>query len=397
MQTQILQSLDAVPAPQWNALARDGNPFLSHAFLSALERHHCVGPRSGWLPRFVVCRDRGGRLLGAAPLYVKTNSYGEFVFDWGWAEAYRRHGLEYYPKLVAAVPYTPATGQRLLLAPGVDGAVARAIVDHALEEAREQGFSSLHWLFTTEQDMAVLGQAGLLTRLGCQFHWTNRGYRDFEDFLETLTSKKRKNIKRERQSVAKAGLELRLLHGPEISESQWRVFHGFYCDTFRRLGGFPTLTLPFFREIAHTLGERVVLVLALDRGREVAGALSFRSDTSLYGRHWGCLADYDGLHFEACYYQGIDYCIRQGLCRFEPGAQGEHKVSRGFLPTLTQSAHWLAHPAFSAAVADFLDQETPAVWDYARELETHTPYRSGPRATHPDQWLACPPEATDAP
>ena len=376
MQIHSLAALTEIDAADWNALVQDRNPFLRYEFLSALERHHCVGERSGWLPCHRVCFDAEGRLLGAIPLYLKTNSYGEFVFDWGWAEAYRQQGLRYYPKLVSAVPYTPATGQRLLLAPGSQApVVARALIEHTLEDARRQGLSSVHWLFPTTENMESLLAAGLLPRLGCQFHWQNPGYRDFADFLDTLTAKRRKNIKRERRLVQDSGLTLEVLAGRDISESQWRLFHSFYRSTFQRLGGIPTLTLPFFQEIGVTLADQVMLVLARQGARTVAGAISFRSDHTLYGRHWGCSAEYDSLHFEACYYQGIEYCIRQRLRSFEPGAQGEHKIYRGFLPTLTQSAHWIAHPGFQAAIAAFLERETPAVKRYAQQLAEHSPYR----------------------
>lgn len=379
MRIQRLDALDDISAAEWNALVPARNPFLSHEFLSALERHHCVGGNTGWLPRHVVCRDGRGRLLGGAPLYLKFNSYGEFVFDWNWAEAYRQRGLAYYPKLVGAIPYTPVTSQKLLLAPDQPqpDETRRAMIDFVREEGqRSPPLSSIHWLFPTPAELEPLLERGFLHRLGCQFHWQNPGYRDFQDFLDTLTAKRRKNIKRERRLVYEAGLELRLLHGGEVSEGQWQTVYGFYRATFQRLGGIPTLTLPFFLEIAATLGGRLVLVLAYHRDREVAGAISFRDDTTLYSRHWGCRADFDSLHFEACYYQGLEYCIRQGLQRFEPGAQGEHKIHRGFLPTLTHSAHWIAQPDFRRAIADFLQRETPAVRDYARGLWEHSPYRN---------------------
>jgi predicted N-acyltransferase len=377
MRTYRLDTLTELSATEWNALVPDRNPFLSHEFLTALERHRCVGDSAGWLPWHVVCRDDGGRLLGGAPLYLKFNSYGEFVFDWNWAEAYRQQGLPYYPKLVGAIPYTPATSRRLLLAPDQPrpGETVSAIIDFVLEESRRHQLPSIHWLFPTPGELEPLLDRGFLHRIGCQFHWQNRGYRDFQDYLDTFTAKPRKNINRERRRVREAGLELRLLHGGEIGEAQWQAVHAFYRSTFQRLGGIPTLTLPFFLEIANTLGERLVLVLASLRGREVAAAISFRDDTTLYGRHWGCRADYDSLHFEACYYQGLEYCIERGLRRFEPGAQGEHKIQRGFLPTLTHSAHWIAHPGFRRAIADFLARETPAVREYARELLQHSPYR----------------------
>ena len=376
MHIHYLESLAAVSATAWNTLVQDHNPLLRHEFLSALERHDCLGERTGWLPHHLVCYDDNHRLLGAVPLYLKDNSYGEFVFDWNWADAYQRHGLRYYPKLVSAIPFTPATGQRLLLAPGPQApAVARALLDQALEEVCRLELSSLHWLFTTDQDMDFLLARGLLRRLDCQFHWHNPGYRDFADFLDTLTAKRRKNIKRERRLVQEAGLTLQVLSGNHVSESQWHSFHRFYGSTFHRLGGIPTLTLPFFLEIAATLGEQIVLVLASKGSRTVAGAISFCSGHTLYGRHWGCSAEYDSLHFEACYYQVIEYCIRHQLQRFEPGAQGEHKIYRGFLPTLTQSAHWIAHPGFRRAIADFLQRETPAVNHYAHESGQHSPYR----------------------
>lgn len=377
MRIQCLEALSDVPAAAWDALVPDQNPFLSHAFLSALERRRCVGEHVGWTPWHVVCHDEQGRLLGAAPLYLKSNSYGEFVFDWSWAEAYRRQNLSYYPKLVSAIPYTPATGPRLLLAPDQPAPqeTARAILTYLLEEAQRRRCSSIHWLFPPPDELEPLQARGFLTRLGCQFHWRNRAYRDFQDFLDGFTSKRRKAIQRERRRVREAGLELSVLTGREISEAQWRNVHQFYCSTFQRLGGVPTLTLPFFQEIAETLDDRLVLVLARDRGQDIASALSFRSATTLYGRHWGCRADHDGLHFEACYYQGLDYCIRRGLQRFEPGAQGEHKIYRGFLPTFTHSAHWIAHAGFRQSIADFLDRETPALRQYAQELLQHSPYR----------------------
>jgi len=383
MRTQILESLSEIDPLPWNALVRDHNPFLRYEFLEAMERRGCVGEATGWRPRHIVCYGDDGRLLGASPLYLKDNSYGEFVFDWSWAEAFQQHGLAYYPKLVSAVPFTPATGPRILLARDADNpaAAAAALVEQALEYGRQLGISSIHWLFTTPEEMAPLQQHDFLPRLGCQFHWRNPGYRDFDDFLDTLTAKKRKNIKRERRLVNQANLELLTLKGSAVSEAQWHAFHSFYRGTFHRLGGVPTLTLAFFQDIAVTLGDHILLVLALKNGREVAGAISLQSDTTLYGRHWGCRGEYDSLHFEACYYQGIEHCIRHSLQTFEPGAQGEHKIYRGFLPVLTRSAHWIAHPGFRGAIADFLRRETPAVRNYAAALSRHSPYReerSGP-------------------
>ena len=377
MQTRILESLEQVSRHQWNRLVRDNNPFLSHEFLSALERHGCVGERTGWLPHHLACFDESNRLVGATPLYLKTNSYGEFVFDWSWAQAYERYDLPYYPKLVSAVPYTPATGDRLLVAPGQDRqTIVRCIAEQAREETRRLGCSSLHWLFPMAAEIDTLQDLGLMKRVGYQFHWHNPGYRDFDDFLDTLTAKKRKNIKRERRQVRESPLELLCLQGSEANDAQWRTFHDFYRSTFYRLGGVPTLSLSFFQEIATTLGDQILLVLARSHNRDVAGAISFQSNTILYGRHWGCHENYDGLHFETCYYLGIEHCIRHRLITFEPGAQGEHKLSRGFLPTITYSAHWLTNPVFSKAVADFLDRETPAVYDYVDALTHRSPYRA---------------------
>ena len=377
MRLERLAGLTEIPAADWNRLVPDHHPFLSHEFLSALERHGCVGEATGWLPWPIVCRNPSGQLLGAALLYLKFNAYGEFVFDWGWSEAYRRNHQPYYPKLVSAIPYTPVTSPRLLLAPNQlhPQDTVQALVDFALAESRRHRLSSIHWLFPPPAELAPLQNWGFLPRIGCQFHWHNRGYRDFQDFLDALTAKRRKNINRERRLVRDAGLEVRMQSGAALTERQWQTVHQLYQSTFDRLGGVATLTLPFFQEIAATLGERLQVVLAFAEGREVAAAICLRSDTTLYGRHWGCRADYDSLHFEACYYQGLDYCIEQGLHRFEPGAQGEHKIYRGFLPVLTHSAHWIADPRFRQVIADFLDRETPAVRDYARQLLGHSPYR----------------------
>lgn len=376
MQTTVISDLSAVPAHHWDALINDGYPFLQHAFLHALEAENCLGDRSGWYPNHILCHNEDGRLVGALPLYLKDNSFGEFVFDWSWADAYQRHGLDYYPKLVSAIPFTPATGVRLLIDPRASRErVAAALIKRAMLLAQELDCSSLHWLFTVPADQDQLSHAGCITRVGCQFHWHNAGYREFGDYLAALTAKKRKNIRHERRQAHSTGLTMRLLTGTMIGDTEWRAFHEFYRSTFHKRGNFPALTLGFFKRIGATLGDRVILVLAEQDQQPVAGALSYASDTTLYGRHWGCLAEYDSLHFELCYYQGIEYCIRQGLQRFEPGAQGEHKIWRGFLPTLTYSAHWLIHPAFHNAVADYLAQETPAVQAYARELASHSPYR----------------------
>lgn len=371
MNVRIHESIDQIPATDWNRVAATSDPFLHHAFLAALEHHGCLHPY-GWLPQHLGAYDGQGRLVGAAPLYLKDNSYGEFVFDWAWADAYERAGGSYYPKLVAAVPYTPATGPRLL---GTEPSVQRALLQRSLEHARELGVSSLHWLFPPETELELMEAQGLLRRTGCQFHWHNRGYRDFADFLDGFSAHKRKKLKRERRRVQEAGLQIEWVHGHEASMEQLAVAAEFYRSTFDKKWGMATLNPAFFQEVAETMGERLVLLMASDQQRYVATAICFRSDDVLYGRHWGCSADYHSLHFELCYYQGIDYCIRHGLQRFEPGAQGEHKVSRGFEPTPTWSAHWLAEQRFAAAIADFLAREAVGMQHYMDELCEHTPFK----------------------
>ncbi len=382
MRLQILASAADVTADDWNAVAGTDHPFLRHEFVHALEVNDCVGERHGWLPRHLAAFDDDGRLAGLVPLYLKDNSYGEFVFDWAWADAYERHGLRYYPKAVVAVPYTPATGPRILTGPRRRPEVAAALVALAREWALAEGLSSLHWLFTDDRDTRLLADQGHLLRLGCQFHWHNPGYRDFEDFLSTLNSRKRKKIRRERRQVAEAGIELAVLHGNEAGDRELALMHEFYRSTFDRKWGHATLTGGFFRDVARDMGDQLVLVFAYRGGEAVAGAVCFRSADTLYGRHWGCRADYHSLHFEACYYQGIDYCIRHGLARFEPGAQGEHKISRGFLPTPTWSAHWISDAGFRGAIGRFLEQETPAMQAYIEDMSGHSPYKTTDRPDH---------------
>jgi predicted N-acyltransferase len=377
MRISRTDNLASVPATEWNALEGGlDNPFVRHEFLSGLEAHGCVGEKWGWLPTHLLAHE-GERLVGAVPLYIKYNSYGEFVFDWSWADAYRRAGLPYYPKLVVGVPYTPAPGPRILLADDAPEGTADALVEAALELAREMEVSSLHWLFTGERDTGILHSHGLMRRTGTQFHWFNQDYRDFDDYLDQFTAQKRKKLKRERRRVQESGVELEVLNGREISEAQWDTFHRFYEDTFDKRGGSATLTGDFFKHLGESMPERVVLVLARYEGRYVAGAFNLRSDTARYGRHWGCDREFHSLHFEACYYQGLDYCIRHGLKRFEPGAQGEHKVGRGFVPVPTWSAHWLANPVFSRAVADVLEHEHEAMLEYMAELREHLPFKEG--------------------
>ncbi|NEV61308.1 N-acetyltransferase [Thiorhodococcus minor] len=372
-----------IPAAEWNALADPDTPFMHHEFLSAMEAHGCVGERLGWIPTHLALRGERDQVVAAAPCYLKLNSYGEFVFDWSWADAYERSGRRYYPKLVIASPYTPATGPRILTGQAQGGDErARAIAQGSIQIAERLGVSSLHWLFTAHEETRQLEQTGLMRRVGCQFHWQSRGYTTFEDFLASLSASKRKMIKRERRRVAESGLRIRRLRGDEVTEAEWATFHRLYCDTFDKRGGLPTLTLPFFLQIAESMGERLLLVLAQDGAEIVAAAFNLCGSRSLYGRHWGCFRDYHSLHFEACYYQGLEHCIENGLQRFEPGAQGEHKISRGFLPTPTWSAHWIADPNFRSAVSRFLLAETDSMDDYIAEMHSRSPYRSD--GTHSD-------------
>jgi len=375
-QLRVHPSIDEIPSTDWDALAGDDLPHLCHAFLLAMERHGCVGERYGWLPRHLGLYDDEERFVAAAPAYLKFNSYGEFVFDWAWADAYRRAGLAYYPKLVIASPYTPATGHRVLTGNATQRPeLASSLVRGSVEVAGQLGASGVHWLFGSEEEAGWMRDAGLMPRLGCQFHWTNRGYADFDALLASFSAEKRKKIKRERRRVAEAEVRIRRVPGNLASDAEWAVFHRLYENTFDKRGGIPTLSLPFFREIGETMGERTLLVLAEHGGEIVAAAFCLVGAHTLYGRHWGCSKEFHSLHFEACYYQGLEHCIEHGLGRFEPGAQGEHKVARGFLPTRTWSAHWLAEPGFREPIGHFLAHEVEAVEEYIGEMDARSPYR----------------------
>lgn len=379
MQFQVTNSINEFTQDEWNSVAGTDYPFLRYEFLSALENNNCLGEQHGWLPRFLAIRDADNTLSGAIPLYIKTNSYGEFVFDWSWADAYQRQGLEYYPKAVVAVPYTPVTGPRILINEHFDQQeIAAQLIHFALKFAVSEGLSSLHWLFTNAEQTSWLEAKQLPLRLGCQFHWYNHNYDNFDAFLSTLTTRKRKKIKRERRHVVEAGINHRIIHGHEADEDLLQIMHNFYQSTFEKKWGYPTLTLGFFQEVAASMGDQLVFMLATKASRPVAGAICFRSQSTLYGRHWGCFEDYHSLHFETCYYQGIEYCIEKRLRIFEPGAQGEHKISRGFLPVETWSAHWVADSGFNNAVKHFVTHEQSAMQDYIKELKEHSPYkRSG--------------------
>lgn len=374
---EAVSTLSSIAPDQWDTLRSNDYPFLRHDFLLGLESTGCTTAASGWQPNHLAVR-RGSTLLAAAPAYLKSHSYGEYVFDWAWADAWRRIGLDYYPKLVTAIPFTPATGPRVMHAQELDAADTWSILLQGVQAlAQQQRLSSWHILFPEPDVAELLESLGLHTRHAVQFHWHNRNYRDFDDFLATFSSRKRKALRRERRRVTEQGIALRTLTGDEISAADWQTFHRFYQLTYaKRSGHGGYLTREFFTRTAAGLGAQVVMVLAEQGGRDIAGALYFRSGDTLFGRYWGCEEELDCLHFEACYYRGIEYCIEQGLQRFDPGAQGEHKIQRGFEPTRTLSSHWIAHPELSRAVGDFTREEQVHVEAYRREAATLLPFRA---------------------
>lgn len=374
----IAQSLTEVTRGTWDAVANPPgapfNPFIAWDFLEAMERSGCASPQTGWAPYHVLAHE-GGVLVGAMPLYLKSHSYGEYVFDRGWADAFERVGGRYYPKLQSASPFTPATGRRLLTARD-DAEIERALLAGALEVARQARASSLHITFMTQAEQIRAKSAGLLPRNGVQFHWTNDGYETFGDFLGALSSGKRKTIRRERERAC-AGLDIKLLRGKDITEAHWDFFFDCYQDTGSRKWGSPYLNREFFSLIGERMEDRIVLFVAEEGGRPIASALNFLGGDALYGRYWGRVAERDFLHFELCYYRAIDLAIELKLARVEAGAQGEHKLARGYAPVATHSAHWIAHPGLREAVARFLEQEQPAVAEEIDLLEEHTPFRRG--------------------
>ena len=369
---RIAESLAGVEAQAWNALVAatpGANLFLRYEFLAALIETGCASARTGWTPRFLLL-ERGGALAAAMPLFAKSHSYGEYVFDWAWANAYARHGLEYYPKLLGAVPFTPVPGARVLASNEADRA---ALVSAALEAA--QPFSSLHVLFATGDEARLMKSQGMLLRHAVQFHWTNAGYADFDAFLAGLSHARRKNIRQERRRVRAAGVRLRTLRGTEVEPRHWEFFHRCYRHTYAAHGSSPYLTLDFFQRLGASLPEHTVLFLAERDGRPIAASLCLADARRLYGRYWGAVEHVPLLHFECCYYQPIEHAIARGLEAFEGGAQGEHKLFRGLLPVQTVSAHWLAHPGFARAVEDFLSREAEGIGRYVDELNEHSPFR----------------------
>jgi predicted N-acyltransferase len=376
VQSRLLHRVSELAADEWNALAGD-YPFLRHEFLSAMEECGCATARSGWIPRHLVLTDQHG-LAAAAPLYQKSHSWGEFVFDFSWARAAEQGGLDYYPKLVCAVPFTPATGPRLLCRADLPAAPLRVALLQAIRERLEAAqLSSVHALFIDDAGRTACEQDGWLLRRDCHFQWHNRGYRDFDDFLDGFSADKRKKARRERRRVLEQGIEFRTLRGDELSEALIERIYRLHELTFIRHGHSPYLNRAFFARIARTLAASFFVKLAERGGEPVAVAVFFRSADTLYGRYWGADADYHSLHFEACYYQGIDYCIANGLRSFEPGTQGEHKIARGFEPALTWSAHWIANLPLRRAIAAYLTREGEAIDAYASEADAHAPFRKG--------------------
>ena len=372
---EVAESLARIPVGEWNHLA-GGDPFLSHEFLSALHDTGCAAGATGWHPQYLLLKS-GTALAGAMPLYLKEHSYGEYVFDWAWADAYHRHGIAYYPKLLSAIPFTPVTGARLLAATDTD---RDRLIRGALELARKLGVSSLHCLFPTAAEARRLCKQGMMPRTTVQFHWTNHDYANFDAFLASFSHDKRKKVKQERRKTADAGIRFRWLEGDEIREQDWAFFHRCYRQTYREHRSTPYLNLEFFCRIGAALPRHLVLILAERDDAPIAAALNVRSGSRLCGRHWGALQHHPALHFETCYYQGIEYCIARGIATFEGGSRGEHKLARGLLPVETCSAHWLAHPEFAAAVDQFLARETHGMKQYVDEMTDRSPFRQAAAA-----------------
>ena len=385
---RIVDSIDSVDPERWDDLARcadsseasadPDNPFVRHAFLSSLEDSGCVGRRAGWMPQHLVLEDPDGAPAAVAPAYLKSHSQGEYVFDYGWADAFERAGGRYYPKLQMSVPFTPATGPRLLVGKAPGAEVRRqALAEGAKTFTARTGVSSAHATFLTAADLAVLEDAGWLHRTDQQFHFHNRGYGSYDDFLDTLASRKRKNLRKERASALANDIEIEWLTGRDLTEGAWDAFFTFYMDTGSRKWGRPYLNRRFFSLVGERMGDRILLVMAKRAGRYIAGALNFIGASAIYGRNWGCIEDHPFLHFEVCYHQAIDFAIAHRLGRVEAGAQGQHKLARGYEPVTTHSAHWIEHPGLRHAIEDYLEAERHEVEQVGEILGERTPYRRG--------------------
>ena len=377
LQARTVSNISEIKATEWDSCAGTGNPFVSHTFLHALEESGSCTSQTGWLPQHILLEQTDGDLLGAIPLYLKNHSQGEYVFDHGWAQAFENAGGSYYPKLQASVPFTPATGPRLLVAPG-DRAKEKMLLllNASVQVAQKYEVSSLHFTFPTSDEWELMGESGFLQRTGEQFHWSNNGYQTFDDFLATLTSRKRKSIKRERKKALDNGIKIEILTGTDLKEEHWDSFYGFYIDTGNKKWGTPYLTRDFFNIIHERMPEKIVLMMCRNNGRYVAGALNFLGKDTLFGRHWGCIEEHDCLHFEVCYYQAIEFAIKNGLSFVEAGAQGSHKVHRGYLPKLTYSAHWIRNEGFREAVKNYLADERREIKLHVDAIEEiYSPYK----------------------
>ncbi len=383
MKVEVVERISRFGKREWNRLTADRYPFLRHEFLEAAEESSCVSVDSGWMPCHLALRDDRGRLRAAMPLYEKSHSWGEFVFDWAWAHAYERAGLEYYPKLVSATPFTPAPSPRLLLRDADDGDAARLLLEAAIRLAGDRGLSSLHVQFPHPDELELLSEAGLKLRKDCQFHWHNQNFRSFDDFLATFNSAKRKKARRDRRHVVEQGIRFRWFTGRDLDRAIWHDVYHLISLTFLRRGSMPYLSYDFFCEVSRRLPDSIAVVVAVREREPIAAAVFYRSPSTLYGRYWGTVAHYNALHFETCYYQGIAYCIDQGIGVFEPGTQGEHKISRGFVPVTTWSAHWLARPEFFAAIGQYLETEREHIDSYMDAVRAHMPYRRG---DDPNKW-----------
>ncbi|CAG7857796.1 hypothetical protein MCAMS1_02756 [biofilm metagenome] len=375
MEIKQIIDINQVNRDTWNNLVGDGYPFICHEFMSALEDSGCVSEQTGWQPRHLLLSEND-RLLAVLPLYLKPHSRGEFVFDHQWVYAYQQYGQNYFPKLVTAIPFTPCQGQRIIIDGQVDQRHAiNSFVNFINDKAEQENISSWHCLFPVWEHVELLTQQGLAVREGVQFQWFNKGYQSFDDFLATMNSSKRKMLKKERRKITEQGITIVRLTGKEVSEQQWRVFYDFYQMTYLKHGMSPYLNLDFFLRCASTMGNKLLAVFALKDGNYVGAALSFIGNDTLYGRYWGCLEEYNVLHFEACYYQGIDYCIEQGLARFDSGAQGEHKIARGFEPVTTYSVHWFRDERFAKAIEQFLLREKSMVEMYKDDAMRYLPFK----------------------
>ena len=370
-----IDSILEIDAESFGRLVPASDPFLSRAFLAALERHGAAGPRLGWTPQHLAARNGNDEIVGLLPLYVKTNSFGEFIYDWSWARAFEQSGVPYYPKLFSGIPYTPATGARLCVC-GRDGDnVRRALINAAISLAEQNQLSSWHVAFPSLPDQNALEAAGLLLRHDVQYHWQQRGWSDFGDYLSSFASDKRRKVKAERRKVADAGIEIEVLTGDAVAPDLWVLIHALYASTFDKFGNYPALSEQCLAEIGAALGDRMVVFVARRNGQPVATSLCFRNDDTLYGRYWGAAERIDGLHFELCYYQGIDYCLRHGLQKFEPGAGGEHKIARGFEPVQVTTLHWIADSRMREVLRKHLQRSSDAVEQYAADAGAHLPFK----------------------